>query len=328
MFKVFSFCRTYSLLAFGLAFFFELVLSLQGAQAEESPGEVFLFSANSADPPTLTITGYQGAGGDIAIPSTIDDCMVTSIGKKAFYGNQSLDSVVLPDSVTNIGDYAFRNCSALKRVRLGSQLTRIGEYAFMMCSQLEHLSIPSSVSYIGRYAFNYCRSLQNVALSSQLTNIADSAFYNCSGIQGIFVRGDAPEWPAGLFSYADNATIYHERGGEGWSDVPEPWLEMPTAHWLSTNELFCVPHSEEPGTAALMAYHEDSTSLQIMPFVAGMDEWVITEIGTGAFQSNQTLSNLVLCASVTNIGASAFQNCTNLNTLSVGDHLQGIGAQA
>ena len=324
----FPFRRTYSLLAFGLAICFELVLSHQGAQAEESPGGAFLFIANSADPTTLTITGYQGAGGAIAIPSTIDDCMVTSIGNKAFYGNQSLESVVLPDAVTNIGDYAFRNCSALKRVRLGSQLTHIGEYAFTMCSQLEHLSIPSSVAYIGRNAFGYCRSLKNVALSSQLTNIADSAFYNCSGIQGIFVRGDAPEWPTGLFSYADNATIYHERGGEGWPDVPEPWLGMPTTHWLSTNELFCVPHSEEAGTAALMAYHGDSTSLQIMPFVAGMDEWVITEIGTGAFQSNKTLSNLVICASVTNIGASAFQNCTNLSTLSVSDHLQGIGAQA
>ena len=68
------------------------------------PGVVqaqFTYTINNA---TITITGYTGPGGAVAIPDTINGLPVTSIGYSAFGGCSSLRSVTIPDSVTSIGD--------------------------------------------------------------------------------------------------------------------------------------------------------------------------------------------------------------------------------
>src|SRR5688572_30005781 len=60
---------------------------------------------------TITITGYTGPGGAVAIPDTINGLPVTSIGDYAFTQRTSLTSVTIPDSVTTIGESAFESCS-------------------------------------------------------------------------------------------------------------------------------------------------------------------------------------------------------------------------
>jgi hypothetical protein len=79
---------------------------------------------------TVTITGYTGTSGVVAIPSTIDVLPVTSIESDAFYGS-SITSVTIPNSVTSIGDDAFSYCS-LTSVTIGNSVTSIGDYAFAL----------------------------------------------------------------------------------------------------------------------------------------------------------------------------------------------------
>src|SRR5688572_27751334 len=64
----------------------------------------------------ITIIGYTGPGGALAIPATIDGYTVTSIGWYAFYGNTSLTSVTIPNSVTSIGHEAFSSCTSLTNI--------------------------------------------------------------------------------------------------------------------------------------------------------------------------------------------------------------------
>jgi hypothetical protein len=61
----------------------------------------------------ITITGYTGPGGTVAIPDAINGWPVTSIGYAAFQNCASLTNVTIPDSVVLIGDYAFQFCGSL-----------------------------------------------------------------------------------------------------------------------------------------------------------------------------------------------------------------------
>jgi len=45
---------------------------------------------------TLTVTGYSGPGGNIAIPAAISNLTVTAIGQFAFDNNTSLTGVAIP----------------------------------------------------------------------------------------------------------------------------------------------------------------------------------------------------------------------------------------
>ena len=64
----------------------------------------------------LTITGYTGLDGAVAIPSTINGLPVTSIGDSAFYFRTSLTNVTIPGSITNIADGAFYDCYNLTTI--------------------------------------------------------------------------------------------------------------------------------------------------------------------------------------------------------------------
>ena len=66
---------------------------------------------------TITITGYTGRGGVVAIPNTINGLPVTSIGNGAFRSVTSLTRVTIPSSVTYIGDEAFEGCTSLTSIR-------------------------------------------------------------------------------------------------------------------------------------------------------------------------------------------------------------------
>src|SRR5215470_12994182 len=65
---------------------------------------------------TLTITGYTGPGGVVAIPSIIDGLPVTAIGAGAFASCSNLQSITIPDGVIEIGSLAFWDCIGLTNI--------------------------------------------------------------------------------------------------------------------------------------------------------------------------------------------------------------------
>lgn len=90
------------------------------------------------DSATGTITKYNGPGGAVVIPSSIDGVTVTAIGDKAFYkervysSQNAVTSVVIPNTVTSIGFAAFGNCDRLISITIPDSVTSIGDYAFYM----------------------------------------------------------------------------------------------------------------------------------------------------------------------------------------------------
>jgi hypothetical protein len=89
-------------------------LALQAASAAD-----FTCTTNNN---TITITKYNGAGGDVAIPSEITGVRVTTIGASAFYLCTRLTNVIIPDSVISIGNNAFYGCANLTNATFGTNV--------------------------------------------------------------------------------------------------------------------------------------------------------------------------------------------------------------
>jgi hypothetical protein len=156
----------------------------------------------------ITITGYNGNGGNVVIPSQIDGKTVvaiaddnngvfhnkgltsvtipnsvTTIGNLAFAGyydngsgeyvGNQLTSVTIPNSVTSIGAGAFQN-NPLTSVTIGNSVTTIGRWAFAY-NQLTSVAIPNSVTTIGEYAFSN-NQLTSITIPNSVTTIGELAF--------------------------------------------------------------------------------------------------------------------------------------------------------
>src|SRR4051812_19598578 len=85
---------------------------------------------------TVTITGYNGSGGAVTIPSTINGLPVTAIGSAAFINKFTLTSLSLPETLTDINNSAFRNCTGLTNVTIPKSVTTIRPGAFAQCTRL------------------------------------------------------------------------------------------------------------------------------------------------------------------------------------------------
>jgi hypothetical protein len=217
-----------------------VALSLLMAAAQVRAGD-FSYTVNDG---TVSITGYTGAGGVVAIPASIQALPVTRIGGQAFASLTNLASVSIPDTVTNIEDGlapaegAFSG-SSLTNVVIGNNVNYIGTLAFAHCDQLSGVVLPDSVSGIGQFAFGWCGSLSQVTFGNAMTNLGPEAFYGCSNLvnvtmpgslggmgdyalafcsslTGVFFQGNAPVVSDNVFSGDPDVTVYYLPGTTGW----------------------------------------------------------------------------------------------------------------
>ena len=157
-------------------------------------GHTYVYYLDGND--NAVITGYNGPGGDVEIPSMLDGYTVTSIGEFAFNDCYNLKSVTIPDSVTSIGDCAFQNCPGLASITIPDSVTSIGNCAFFGCNNLKSVTIPDSVMFIGDYAFAACNNLTSVTIPDSVTSIGDYAFLSCNTLTDIYYTGTQEQWDA------------------------------------------------------------------------------------------------------------------------------------
>lgn len=121
-----------------------------------------------------TITGYNGPGGAVSIPSVIEGHAVTAVGvgwSTIFgAGDIAVTSVTIPDSVTTIGGSAFLAAVSLANVTIPGSVTTIGDFAFDRCTSLTSVTIPTSVTAIGDGAFSECTGLTSVSIPARFSD--------------------------------------------------------------------------------------------------------------------------------------------------------------
>lgn len=112
----------------------------------------------------ISVCGYTGTEGRIAIPSEIDGKPVTEISARLgtdgypmheFFEdyNGSGTSLTIPEGVLSIAQSAFEGSQILKSISLPQSLKFIGNRAFIYCENLTSITFPENLTGIGTYAF-------------------------------------------------------------------------------------------------------------------------------------------------------------------------------
>jgi GH24 family phage-related lysozyme (muramidase) len=305
----------------------------------------FVYSDNGTN---ITITGYTGSGGDIAIPGTINAEPVVSIGANAFSNGVSLGGVTIPTSVMSIGDNAFYGCINLTSVTIPASVTSIGVGPFQSCTQLTQVnvdaanpdytssggvlfnqsltqliqypdgntqtsySIPASVTSIGDFAFFGSNNLAGVTIPSSVTAIGNNAFAS-SSLTSVII-------PAGVSSIGTEAFV--DCAGLTQISVDPANPDYASSGGVLFNkaltQLIQYPAGNNPMSYVIPA---SVTTIGNAAFAsAGLTGITIpgsvTSIGNNAFTSTG-LTSVTIPAGVTSIGTDAFADCNLLTQINV-----------
>ena len=147
-------------------------------------GSDYTYSVNNGK---ATITGYDGTGGVVTIPSTLGGYPVVAIGDYAFHDGFGVTSVTISDGVSSIGTGAFDHCTNLVSATIPNSVVSIGDYAFYCCSKLSSITIPGDVPTIGDYTFHACTALKSVTISDGVSSIGTGAFDRCSNLTSLVI---------------------------------------------------------------------------------------------------------------------------------------------
>ena len=166
----------------------------------------------------VTITHYNGSGGDVIIPGTIEGLPVTCIGIAAFIYCDSLISVQIPGSVRIIEAQAFQRCDSLTNVSIPEGVTSIGDSAFANCDSLANVHLPASLLDFSIYAFYSCFGLRSIEVSPNNQNYSsiDGVLFNKSKTELISFPSLNSFWysiPDSVTSIGDSAFEYSSLEG-------------------------------------------------------------------------------------------------------------------
>ena len=265
------------------------------------------------DSKTAGVYKYNGSGGNVTIPKTVNGLTVTKIGSRAFENvnyPQKLGTVTLPDTITEIGDYAF-SCTCLTKINLPDSLTTLGKYAFESAHMktvtlpkkltiisegafydskyLEQITIPSNIKTIGLYAFEGCAALNKVTLSEGLTRIQSGAFNSCIKLSQISLPSTLSVIGDNAFSMAAISSI----------TIPKNVVQIGDGAFSECYKLKTV--------------NLNST---------------IQSIGTGAFFLCRSLESITIPDSITQIEPNTFCKCDSLKSIKLPKKLKSIGKYA
>ena len=285
---------------------------------------------------TITLSRYNGPGGAVVIPDTINGLPVTRIGVQAFSHRSitsvtipisvtsiefgafsscaSLTSVTIPNSVTNLGDFAFEYCTSLTNVTIPNSVTSIGNWEFLGCASLGSITIPDSITSIGFAAFGVCASLTSVTIPSSVTNIELGAFGACASLSAITVDALNSVYSSVdgvLFNKSQTLFIQYPGGKAGSYTIPNNVTSIGESAFSSCAGLTSVtiPNGTTNIGARAFSFATNLTSVTIPNSV--------TSIGDNAFYNCSSLTSVTIPNSVTSIGGIAFALCASLSAITV-----------
>ncbi len=268
---------------------------------------------------SYALTGYEGAGGVVYIPT---DMNIMTIGENAFKDKKDITAVVIPKTVTTIDERAFYGCTNLKYVFFvdvvtqeiaESDLTLINREAFVGCTSLEYIDFSNCKTFtVARNAFYGCSSLKLIKGMEHVGTAYSYAFANCSSLVGsvssrsgvMLVNPEATEWDTVNNRITDVEVIPFE-------NLKDKENNVLVVNALDIQGLHVAGDYVFQGCSAL-------ESIKTGQFTA---------IGTGMFADCRGLKNLVL-EDVANVGRNAFEKCFGLKTVTFKTESVNIGEGA
>ena len=265
------------------------------------------------------------------------DSILTSIGKEVFYGTTSLTSIVIPSNVTSIGKNVFQQSglntvymrqftvdamnnlnvlnpeytiisfgsgktfygkdnvtildydkltlfvridNSFKEIDITGILTSSSYISDVNKNEIEYVNIGNKVTSIGGETFQSATNLTQITIPSTVTTIGSNAFRDASNLVQIGIPDSVTSIGANAFNGASSLTS----------------INIPYEVDILNEGMF-----------------QGATLLSLINFELNNGSSKIYNIGTNAFNSASSLSQITIPASITSIGANAFQDASGLN---------------
>lgn len=275
---------------------------------------------------------YEGEDEHVVIPPE-----VRYIGMGVFRGNPKLRRVTVHGNVRGIDVSAFTGCKSLTRVELAEGLVSIGRSAFQNCPALREIVLPRSLRVIEKEAFARCTALTELVIPDGVTELGDGMLSGCTALTVCRLPKSAPVLPREMLAGCRLLAAI---------EIPRGVTRVET-HCFRDCEL--LTEIELPATvtgmgrevfmgckalAKVTACDDYRCGGAIDPF-AGCPElrtFVVSEGVTslveGSFNHMETVTELVLPASLREIGDGAISDCPALLTLRLPQGLESIGMRA
>jgi len=276
----------------------------------------FTYATNNG---AITVTGYNGSDGTVAIPNTINGYAVAVIGDWAFYAT-SVTNVLIPDSVTNIGDGAFFNCESLTNVTLGSGVTSVGDWAFGFCPTLASICCRGNAPSLGGADVFYGN---------------EAAIYYLAGATGWgFMFHGHPAIPRNApvpFDYATNSdgitlAITGYAGSDSEVIIPSSINFLPVTSF--GNNAFDSVNMTNIIIPNIVTNLGDSAFNNCVNLTGIVIPSRVKQTGNFTFDGCSRLANVTIPASVTKIGDGAFAGCSSLTSIIIPSSVTSIGSEA
>lgn len=280
----------------------------------------------------ISITSYNGSSSAVIIPEKINGKNVTTIAESAFSNKSSLKEIVLPSTLTTIGANAFNNCRFTK-IEIPSSVRKIGTSAFNGCNSLTgvyisdvdswcqieftdgyanplnfsknlylnnelvtDLVIPNSVTVIGFAQFYNCDSIKSIEIPDSVQIIDHYAFRYCDGLEEVIIPNSV--LGIGQYVFSQCSKLTSVKIGDG--------LVLISAHAFYDSPIVSLILGKNIAIIETSAF-EDCSLKGTIEFPS-----TLATIGEDAFNSNRSLTKVVIPLSVTSIGSAAFWSCSQL----------------
>ena len=204
------------------------------------------------------------------------------------------------NTITITGTSGTMTDIVIPRTIKGKTVTAIGESAFDNNRKLTSVVLPGTVKNIAKCAFRWCDHLVSVNIPDSITSIGESAFYHCSSLTSLTF----PKTTVIIGSYAfDDCSSLQE-------------LNIPNSLNYITNQ---------NGDITITKYNGTNTNVVIPSSVNGKK---VTEIGSCAFISNDSIISVTISEGVSKINYRSFYNCDSLASVTIPDGVTYIGEDA
>ena len=294
----------------------------------------------SAEGVLTEVNGISETNNEVIIPNEVNNIEIKEIGDELFLKNTYIEKLVIPETVTTLGYKMCYGCTNLKEVTLPDNISVIPDYAFEKCTLLEKINIPQSLVQIRNdafaesgikefvapdsfkdiwgYAFKDCKNLEKVDLN-KTTSIGDMSFENCTKLSSIVLPNTLVELGTYVFSGCTllnnikmpsnpieitNTFIY----GSGYYNDTNNWengiLYVDNYLITTNNDLLnqqSINVKEGTIVIAINAFTNNGKNLKSIVLPEGLKI-----IGSSAFSSLSSLSQINIPSSVISIGNNAF----------------------
>lgn len=247
------------------------------------------------------------------------------------------DSISIFDknrAITKVNDNVFNGITVSKIV-LPKHLQIIGYQAFRSITSSFTLELNDELKVIGNRAFCQSTGLQgDLIIPSSVDSIFEFAFYNCSNLTSIQVN--TPSVPY----LQSNSAFIIESTSQPISDIRvQCALGQPFRNNAMWNQFTIVDDCElivdgvrylklSESEVKLLSYVDKNAipaNLVIPSAITFGTTYAVVELAEKCFSDNQTITSLVIPASVKSIGDRAFYQCKSLQSLTLNEGLETIG---